>query len=160
MKFTNRRSALAFAVAALGAAAAIGALAAASAPTSRRALLAGLQVPARPASPGFYTARHPAHGVLVAVALGPNRAAVPNVISARIDERGRPLIGARVTVSFSMPSMDMWRAYTKSLSADGGGRYTASIPVLGMTGRWQLRIDVAPPRGRAFRVDVSDRLSA
>ena len=42
-----------------------------------------------------------------------------------------------------MPSMGMWNAYMAVLAPAGVGRYSAVVPVLGMAGRWQLRIDVA-----------------
>jgi len=61
--------------------------------------------------------------------------------------------------------------------ARGGGRLTP-VPLLlqreestaglprpavpfgnvGMSGRWSFRLDVAPPRGRAFRVSLADRM--
>ena len=77
------------------------------------------------------------------VALGPNRASVANRLAIRLTDHGRPVSGARVRVSFSMPSMGMWNAYTAVLTPAGAGRYAGTVPVLGMAGQWQLRIDVA-----------------
>lgn len=135
----------------------------------RRALLEQLQ---RPAAPGHTTAlgnaaapparfvRGSGRGYSVAVALTPNRANGPIGLSIHVLRHGRSLTGARAHASFSMPSMNMWNAYTTALRASAGGRYAAAIPVLGMAGDWRLRIDVKPRSGRPFDVVVDDHIAA
>jgi hypothetical protein len=59
-----------------------------------------------------------------------------------------------------MPSMNMQNAYTAALGASTDGRYAATIPVLGMAGRWRLRIDLTPRSGRPIRIVVDDRIAA
>jgi hypothetical protein len=59
-----------------------------------------------------------------------------------------------------MPSMNMWQAYKTVLKPFGPGRYEATVPVLGMAGRWQLRVSVSPRSAAAFPVIVTDRMGA
>ena len=146
----------------------IGALALSPTP-GRHALLDQLQRPATagettalghaPSAPARFV-RHSGTGYSVAVTMTPNRANGPIGLSIHVFGRGRPLSGARARVSFSMPSMHMWRAYSAALRASAGGRYGAAIPVLGMAGDWRLRIDLTPRSGRAFDVVVNDHIAA
>jgi hypothetical protein len=136
---------------------------------NRRGLLDQLQ---RPAAPGHTAAlgsvsapparfvRRSRTGYSVTVALTPNRANGPIGLSIHVFRHGRSLTGARAHASFSMPSMNMWNAYTTALHASAGGRYAAAIPVLGMAGDWRLRIDVKPTSGRPFDVVVNDHIAA
>lgn len=152
------------------AAAVIAALLAASwialSPTEgRRALFEGLQRAAKPAPAGVAAGparfvRRSNTGYAVAMTLTPNRANGPIAMSLRVRRHGRPLSAARVRVGFSMPSMRMWNAYTAALSAYGSGRYSATIPVLGMAGDWRLHIELIPSAGRPFAVDVDDHIAA
>jgi hypothetical protein len=143
----------------------IGTLAATASTTSRHALIAQLErgaVPPRAtATQGFRVTRTSSGPrSFVVLALGPNRASVANNLHIRLTDHGRPVSGARVRVSFSMPSMGMWNAYTAVLAPAGIGRYAATVPVLGMAGRWQLRIDVAVSPDGTSRVTVTDRLGS
>lgn len=95
----------------------------------------------------------------MALSFGANRAGVPNRLVVNLSSDGRPLEGARVTVSFSMPSMDMWQAYTAHLPAAGRGAYAALVPVLGMPGAWQLRITAAAPGRAPVCFVVTERLA-
>jgi hypothetical protein len=68
--------------------------------------------------------------------------------------------GAQVSVSFSMPAMDMWSGLTTQIPASGPGTYSATEPILGMPGVWQLRVTINA-RGRpATSLLVNDRLPA
>ena len=140
----------------------ITALAASAGTPTRRALLDQLQQAATPrpapSGPGLRVIRRAGGGYLVTVALTPNRPGGPNGVLVRLARNGRPLTGARVTITFSMPSMKMWNAYTADLTVGDGGRYATTIPVIGMTGRWRLWVDIAPRVGTAFRVTVDDRM--
>jgi len=142
----------------------VGALAATASTPSRRALLNELQtaaVPARPASgPGVRIVRPARSGYAIVLSLAPNSASGPNRVSVRVTRHGQSLTGARVKLSFSMPSMNMWQAYTTVLKTSGPGRYKATVPVLGMAGRWQLRVSVSPRSSAAFPVTVTDRMGS
>jgi YtkA-like len=148
----------------------VAALAATATSPTRHQLLGELQRAAQPARTA--TAFRPARtatafstrgrvaGVALTLALTPNRDHGPNQVWVRISRGGRPLTGARVTVAFSMPSMNMWNVYRASLAPAGAGRYLATVPVLGMAGRWRLGVGVVPSRGRSVRLAVTDRLGA
>ena len=143
----------------------IAALAATADTTSRHALNAQLERAAVPTgatvTQGFRVTRTSSGtGSSMVVALGPNRASVANRLAIRLTDHGRPVSGARVRVSFSMPSMGMWNAYTAVLTPAGAGRYAGTVPVLGMAGQWQLRIDVAARLSGTSPVTVTDRLGA
>ena len=135
----------------------------------RHALLAQLQKPAssaQPVAPGGRGLSVPARfvrrsntGYSVTVTMTPNHANGPIALSMLVFGHGRALSGARTRVSFSMPSMNMSNAYTAPLRASAGGHYAAAIPVLGMAGRWRLRLAVTPPSGRPFDVVVDDRIA-
>ncbi len=84
--------------------------------------------------------------------LSPNRASAPNRLTLQLPP------GARVTVSFSMPSMDMWNGFTTTLTETAHGTYTANVPVLGMPGSWRMQFRVAPRGGAPYTVNVDDRL--
>jgi len=126
----------------------------------RQSLVDQLQRAATPARTSAGFARGSSSGLSIAATLTPNRASGPIGLSLRVLRDGRPLDGAQVRVGFSMPSMDMFNAYTAELSASAGGRYGATIPVLGMSGRWSLRIDVTPRSGPALTVTINDRIGA
>jgi hypothetical protein len=99
-------------------------------------------------------------GYAVVLSSAPNSASGPNRMSVRVTRHGRPLTGARVRLSFSMPSMNTWQAYTTVLKPSGPGRYEATVPVLGMAGAWQLRVRVSPRSSAAFLVTIIDRMGA
>ena len=83
------------------------------------------------------------------------RAFRAGALSLRLAHAGRPLDGARIQATFTMLDMDM-PSVSASFSGSGPGRYRASTPALGMAGHWGLRIDVRPPRGSRFAVNVVD----
>jgi hypothetical protein len=129
----------------------LGGVVALTAPRAQRsALLAGLERPAQ-ALPVVVLG----HAHRLTLAASPNRASARNEILVRLGSRGR---GARVTVSWSMPAMNMWHVLTSCLRPRGDGVYAAEVPVLGMAGDWRLYVRVigagAPPLG----VDMRDHL--
>ncbi len=142
----------------------VGALAATASTPSRQALLNELQTAATPAraasGPGVRIVGPARSGYSVTLSSSPNEASGPNRVSIRVTRHGRPVIGARVRLSFSMPSMNMWRAYTTGLNPAGTGRYGATVPVLGMAGHWQLRVRVSPRSSSTFSVAITDRMGA
>jgi hypothetical protein len=163
MRFTGPRRGV-WAALAIAALSGIAALAATATSPTRHQLLGQLQRAATPArtggATGFRAHRRAPAGVALTIALTPNRGSGVNRVWVRLSRRGRPLTGARIAVAFSMPSMNMWIVYSTSLAAAGAGRYGATLPVLGMAGRWRLEIGVVSSGGRRIRVAVTDRLGA
>lgn len=142
----------------------IGVLAVTAGQPSANALLRTLQRPASFASanvgPGRVDARLISASDHLALRLVPNRAAVHNRLSLELRTGGRPLNAAHVTAVFSMPAMNMWQALTSQLTPRGNGIYAAEVPVLGMAGAWQLRVDVARPGASPLELTVNDRMGS
>ena len=107
--------------------------------------------------PGSVTAGFRIAGYRIGLQLTPNRATVPGIVGLRVLAGNRPVSGARVRLTFSMPEMG---GVTGVLLPAGPGRYAVPGPVLGMSGVWQLRLTVAPPRGKAFAFTVADQVGA
>jgi hypothetical protein len=142
----------------------VGALAATASTPRRSTVLSQLERPARPAAAASRTG-HPfratlrSHGYVVALTLSDNRASARHPVRVRVTRRGSPVRGARVGVSYSMPSMGMWRAYVSQLaSSRQAGTYAATEATLGMAGLWQLRVSVKPHSGPQFSAAVTDRM--
>jgi YtkA-like len=89
--------------------------------------------------------------------LSPNLATRPEQLRVNVMRGGRPVGGARIRVVFSMPAMNMWRAFTSSLIPGARGLYVRQEPVLGMAGLWQLRFDVTGRAGR-FSAVINARM--
>jgi hypothetical protein len=136
------------------------AFALASGAPSRGKILAALEQPAAPAPSQHTVAIANAGPYRLVLDMGPNRASVANGLSLRISDHGRAVGGAHVTVGFSMPSMNMWHAYTSRLAPGPAGSYRTAVPILGMSGTWQLRVHVTRPGAAAITVNVNDRLGA
>ncbi len=98
--------------------------------------------------------QRPAMTHQVEVTFATNRASVRNRLSLKL-----PADAARVTVSFSMPSMNMWNGLTGTLVRSGQGTYSMSLPVLGMPGTWMMQFHIVPPHGAAYTVAIDHRLS-
>lgn len=114
--------------------------------------------PSRRAGPGPIAASFSDAPYRTRLVLTPNRASVRNRVALEISRGGRALNGARVTLSYSMPAMNMSNVFMGHLRAGAGGSYGALEPVLGMPGAWELRLEVRPPHARAFTVLVDDRM--
>ena len=152
------------AVATSGVLLAVGVLAATASTPGRSSVLRQLERPAthggvRVASGGLKAVLR-GQRYRLALGLMPNRAAVRNRLSVQLSDHGRPLDGARVTVTFSMPVMNMWGALTTRLVPTGNGTYTTSLPVLGMAGSWQLRLNADAPGGVSISRTLNDRMGA
>ena len=99
------------------------------------------------------------HGYRVEFRLTPNSATVPNRVSVTLRRHGIRVSDARVHVTFTMLVMSM-RGPTGRLPQTAPGQYTRVAPVLDMSGRWGVRLDIKPPHAAAFHVHVIDRLGA
>ncbi len=151
------------AMAALAAVGAILVLALTNGSQSRGSLLAALQRPALlpvvSVGPGAVDHVIRSGPWTISLRRSPNTASLRNRVAVGITENGRPLDGAAVTASYSMPSMDMWNGLRTELAPSGPGGYAVTEPVLGMPGVWQLRIAIAPRGARALTVVVNDRMN-
>jgi hypothetical protein len=132
------RLVVALAVVVLGAAGAVAATAAHSTGTHQGA--AAL-------APGGYRVR---------VSVTPNRSTALNRTTVVLTRNGRVVSSARVTLTTTMLDMPM-PGSTRRLHY-AAGRYASPPTVLGMIGRWQLRVSVAPAHGAAFSVALVDRV--
>ena len=72
---------------------------------------------------------------------------------------GHPVSGARVRLTFSMVDMPEMGGLTGLLPQTTPATYAHAGPTL-MSGRWELRFDVAPPDGARFAATVVYRVSA
>ncbi len=92
------------------------------------------------------------------VRITPNRAALPNAFSVRIERGGQPVRGAEVTMRFTMLDMDAeQQIYT--LPEHAAGTYARSAPALVMVGRWGLGFTITPKGGAPFDALVLDHAS-
>lgn len=109
--------------------------------------------------PGPVTAALSSHGYRLDLRLRPNRATVAGTIALALTRHGRPVSGARVRLTFTMLDMNMG-GLTGLLRQTAPGRYGHTAPVLGMSGRWGLRLTVLPAHAKPFSVDLVDRMGA
>jgi hypothetical protein len=132
---------------------------------TRSALMSQLQRPADPAQTvgrGF-SANAKNRGLRVYLTLGANRAGLRDPARLAVVGRGgRVVTGAVVTLSYSMPSMNMWHVYASRLTPIPGapGSYGATQGVLGMAGRWRITVTVVLRGHRAQRFAISDWMRA
>jgi hypothetical protein len=123
-----------------------------------------LEQPATPAKPtartGALKATVRTGSYRLGLQVSPDRASVPNALSVRLTESGRPLNGAHVTVTFSMPEMNMWHVFTSRLTPGRHGTYAAVEPVLGMAGNWQLLVRVTRRDLRSTTFTVADPMGS
>jgi hypothetical protein len=75
---------------------------------------------------------------------------------------GRPIRGAQVMLTYSMPSMNMWNVYSSRLEPDvsRAGSYSGTEAVLGMAGRWRITVTVALRAGSTERFTLIDQMPA
>jgi YtkA-like len=112
----------------------------------------------RSVGPGPVSTALQAHGYTLAVRLGPNRASLRNALAIVLRRAGRPVSGARVTVTYSMPSMNMANVFSGRLAQSAAGTYTAEQPVFGMPGAWRLSFSVAVAGQAPVAVALDDRM--
>jgi len=111
---------------------------------------------AQPGTPAVQHLRYGSYSLTIAVR--PNRSTALNRLSVRVTRAGHPVAGARVAVDAAMLDMSMPSRHEK-LHPAANGRYLSSETVLGMVGRWGLRISIAPPQSKRFSVQLVDRVS-
>ena len=166
-------AAAAVAVAVLGA----GILAATSTTQGRSAVLAQLERPATPSAqsatsapapspvyrtvtvgPGPVRVRTAAGSYRVGLSLAPNHAAARDGVTITLTRAGRTVSGAKIALSYSMPTMGMPQVLASTQRPRTAGTYYSLDPELAMPGTWQLRFAVTPPGAAPFTVIVNDRM--
>jgi hypothetical protein len=93
------------------------------------------------------------------IASVPTRIGEQTAASVRLVRGGRPLEGARVRITFSMPAMPGMHGLAASLRETAPGVYTNAAPIL-TVGRWLVRVRVAPSRARSFSAGFTYRVAA
>lgn len=129
---------------------------------TRSALMSQLQRPAAPGQLQSFSATVHSGPVRASLVLGVNRASSPDRAHLTLTTSGgKPVTGARVTLSYSMPSMSMWRVYSSTLRPDAGkpGSYSATEGALGMAGRWRIAVTV-DRANHVTRFEFTDRMPA
>jgi len=104
--------------------------------------------------PGPVTARLDAGPYRLQLHVTPNRAQRTGVVTVALFLGGRPVDGARVSLTVTMLDMNMG-SFALVLPQTRSGVYGRTFPVVGMGGRWDLRLDVAG----ASSVHVVDRMA-
>lgn len=135
----------------------------------RAKLLAALQRPVAPAAGSVRAypawpwgralrgrARLAVGNAVYALRVAPNRASVPNRLALAVSSAGRPVTGAAITITFSMPAMNMWQVFAVKLAATSRGRYLAKMPFVGMAGGWRLDVTVRRAGHRVTGFVVED----
>jgi predicted metal-binding membrane protein len=108
--------------------------------------------------PGPVTRVIRAGGYELELGFSPNRASQAGRLSLRLLNTGRPVNGARIRATFTMLDMDM-PGVSIWLRQTGPGAYARRGPVLGMSGRWGLRLAIVPPHGKPLEARIVDRLA-
>jgi hypothetical protein len=121
------------------------------------AAAAGRSPQAPVVGPGPVKAQFRAHGYWVGLRLMPNTATAAAATVVTLSRGGRPVAGARINVTYEMLGMGVVGA-GHPLAHTSPGRYAARGPVLGMGGRWDLRIEVEPPNSARFAVALVDQI--
>jgi hypothetical protein len=104
--------------------------------------------------PGPVTARLDAGPYRLHLRITPHRALRTGVVTVALFRGGRPVDGARVSITVTMLEMNMG-SFALVLPQTRSGVYARAFPVVGMGGRWDLRLDVA----NASSVHVVDRIA-
>jgi copper transport protein len=106
--------------------------------------------------PGIVARTFTRDGVRIQVGIRPNRAAVDNAFSLRLERDGRPVRRAQVTAELDMLDMSMQRqAYT--LGEVSPGVYERRRPALVMVGHWLLDYTIEIPGRKPIELQVIDK---
>jgi YtkA-like len=131
-------------------------------PGGRTSVLAQLEQPATApvahVGPGPINTTVTVAGYAVAVRTASNHASQPQLIALRVTGPSGPVDGARVIVSYAMPSMNMPSVLTSALHGHGGGGYSARVTALEMPGDWLVSFRITPAHGRSLHVALADRM--
>jgi len=107
--------------------------------------------------PGPVAATLNTEGYRVALRWRPNNAFAAGEISIALTNRGAPVTGAHVRVTFTMLDMKM-NGLTGLLPEIAPGTYGHFGPILDMPGHWGIRFNVTPPRATPFTANFTDSI--
>jgi copper transport protein len=106
--------------------------------------------------PGAVTRTFTRDGVRIEVGVRPNRAAIDNAFSLRLQRAGKPVRNARITTQLDMLDMSMQQqAYT--LPETSPGVYERKRPALVMVGHWLLGYTIEIPGRKPIQLQVVDK---
>jgi hypothetical protein len=94
------------------------------------------------------------NGMVVSIAVAPNRTGSVAVIATIQEADGAPMTGAHVAVLTDMPAMGGKRAQT-SATEQKPGHYVAEGVDLGMAGEWRITVRVSPKEQPTHAVSFS-----
>jgi hypothetical protein len=95
-------------------------------------------------------------GVRIEVGIRPNRAAIDNAFTLRLQRGGKPVRNARITTRLDMLDMSMQQqAYT--LTETTAGVYERKRPALVMVGHWLLDYTIEIPGRKPIQLQVVDK---
>ena len=106
--------------------------------------------------PGIVARSFTRDGVRIQVGIRPNRAAVDNAFSVRLERDGRPVRRAQVTAELDMLDMSMQRQ-TYTFSEVSPGVYERRRPALVMVGHWLLDYTIEIPGRKPIELQVIDK---
>jgi hypothetical protein len=99
------------------------------------------------------------HGHRLVLRMAPNRSTSSNVITVTVTRGGKPVAGARVTMTLWMDRMAMGPD-SYPLVETAPGTYLFSGRAMMMGGDWRGRMQVAPRGGRKLAFTFVDELRA
>ena len=106
--------------------------------------------------PGVVARTFTRNGVRIEVGVRPNRAAIDNAFTLRLQRAGKPVRNARITTQLDMLDMSMQQqAYT--LPETSPGVYERKRPALVMVGHWLLDYTIEIPGSKPIRLQVIDK---
>jgi copper transport protein len=114
-------------------------------PIPGRATPAALPGPGTPVS---------GNGMVVTIAVEPNRAGTFDVVATILQPGDSPMTGARVAILSDMPAMGGKRVQTSAVE-QAPGRYVAEGVELGMAGEWRITVRVSPKEEPTHAVSFS-----
>jgi hypothetical protein len=106
--------------------------------------------------PGPVTRTFMHGGYRVSVRIEPNRAAVPNAFSVKVERDGQPIQDAEVVAKFTMLDMEMTSQAYRLEQRQPAVYARSSVPSLVMVGRWAVSFSIAPRGDRPFDVLLLD----
>ncbi len=107
--------------------------------------------------PGPVTAAVKANAYRVALRWAPNTAFAAGRLSIKVTDRGVPVTGAHVRVTFTMLDMEM-NGLTGLLPAIAPGTYGHFGPILDMPGHWGIRFAITPLHATPFSATFTDEV--
>jgi copper transport protein len=106
--------------------------------------------------PGVVASGFTRDGVRIEVGIRPNRAAIDNAFTLRLQRGGKPVRNARITTRLDMLDMSMQQqAYT--LTETTAGVYERKRPALVMVGHWLLDYTIEIPGRKPIQLQVVDK---